>query len=486
VELRDYWRLLIRYLPTVIVSVIVGVAAAAAVTFTATPQYEASAQIFISTPAAALDISALAVGSSFSQQRVKSYSQIINGPATLGPVIKKLNLDTTPTNLAKRITASAPLDTVLITVKVRDTSAHLAAKIANAVTAQFAKTVDTLEIASAGGGSPVKVSTVKSAVPPSYPASPKKALNLMLGLILGFGLGLGIATLRQLFDNTVKNEEQLQGLPLLTAIGFDDEAVKKPLVTQIGRYSSRAEAFRQLRTNLQFIRSENPPRVIAVSSALPGEGKTTTSINLAITLSQAGFKVVLVEADLRRPKIATYFPEAKGSEGLSELLSGRVKFSSVEALKESLLTWGNEGLRVIPSGAIPPNPAELLNSVRMDKVLAALRESFDYVIIDTAPLLPVTDAAVVASKCDGVVLTTRAGVTKNAEFKGAVEAITAVGSTVFGVVLNMIPHQRGSGEYGYRYGSSKYYGSRKYRPYSGKYAPAGKYAPSSTYAPHIE
>jgi succinoglycan biosynthesis transport protein ExoP len=469
-----------------ILSTFAGLVGAAAVTFTATPQYVASAQIFISTPAASLDISALAVGSSFSQQRVKSYSQIINGPSTLGPVIEKLKLDTTPGELGRRVTASAPLDTVLITIKVTDPIPARAAAIANAVAAQFAVTVDTLEIAQAGGGSPVKVSTVKTAVTPGAPASPKKSLNFLMGLILGFGLGLGIATIRQLFDNTVKNEEHLNGLPLLTAIGFDDEAATKPLVTQIGRYSSRAEAFRQLRTNLQFIRAENPPRVIAVSSALPGEGKTTTSINLAITLSQAGFKVVLVEADLRRPKIATYFPEAKGSEGLSELLSGRVKFSSVEALKESLLTWGNEGLRVIPSGAIPPNPAELLNSLRMDKVLAALRESFDYVIIDTAPLLPVTDAAVVASKCDGVVLTTRAGVTKTAEFKGAVEAITAVGSTVLGVVLNMIPHQRGTGDYGYRYGSSKYYGSRKYRPYSGKYAPAGKYAPSSTYAPHIE
>ena len=214
-ELRDYWRLITRNLPVMALSLLLGVGAAAAVTFTVTPQYSASAQIFVSTPASALDITALATGSSFSQQRVKSYAQIINGPATLQPVINSLKLHTTVGELARRVTASAPLDTVLIAIKVTDPSPDRAAAIANAVAKQFAVTVRALEVSQVGKSSPVKISTVISATAPTSPSSPMKALNLALGLLLGLGLGFGIATLRQLFDNTVKNEEQLAGNSLL-------------------------------------------------------------------------------------------------------------------------------------------------------------------------------------------------------------------------------------------------------------------------------
>lgn len=448
------------------VSLVLGVGLAAGITFTTTPQYEASSQIFISTPAGALDISALATGSDFSQQRVKSYAQIINGPATLQPVIDQLKLNTTVGELAGRVTATAPLDTVLIVIKVKDTNPNRAADIANAVASQFAITVDGLEIAQTGGGSPVKVSTVKSAIAPMSPSSPKKALNLALGLLLGFGLGLGSAALRQIFDNTVKNEEHLEGNPLLAAIGFDNEAENKPLVTSIGRYAARAESFRQLRTNLQFIRADNPPKIIAVSSALPNEGKSSSAINLAITMTQAGFSVVLIEADLRRPRLGAYLGYNKTSEGLTDLLSGRIE---IEKFESALLSWGDSGLKILPSGIIPPNPAELLGSETMNELLRLLRVQFDYVVIDCPPLLPVTDAAVIASKTDGVVLIARAGSTKITQYKGSIDAVNAVGSTVLGVVLNMIPKSRTGEEYGYRYGSSYYYGS--------KYEPTGTYSP---------
>ena len=485
-DLQDYWRLIIRYLPEVLISTLVGLSLAAGITFTMTPQYEATAQIFVSTPAASIDISSLATGSSFSQQRVKSYAQIINGAATLQPVIDKLQLNTSVETLAKRVSASAPLDTVLISIKVGDEDPVQAADIANAVVTQFALTVSTLEISGELGGSPVKVSTVKQAVPPLAPASPKKALNLLLGLILGFGVGIGLAVLRQIFDNTVKNEEQLDGASLLAAVSFDQEAELKPLITDIGRYSSRAESFRHLRTNLQFISPENPPKVLAISSGLPGEGKTTTSINLALTMKQAGFKVVLVEADLRRPKIAEYCKAAKGTNGLSEALARKVDSKFTSKLLASLVNVGVEDLPILFSGSIPPNPSELLNSTSMDAVIAGLRSVFDYVLIDCPPLLPVTDAAIISSKTDGTVLVVRAGKTKQSEFKGCVDAIDAVGSKVLGVILNMIPLVRNSYDYGYRHGTGNYYGKR-YRPYGTKYAP-NKYSPTNTYVPkdHID
>ena len=316
-ELIQYWRLIVQNRILIIASVILGVIVSMVITFATTPTYQSQAELFVSTPASALDISALATGSSFSQQRVKSYAQIIDSPLTLAPVIEQLELKITPTQLAKQISASAPLDTVLIALTVTDTNPDRAAAIANAVANQFGKTVGDLELHGIGVDSPVKVSTVKMAIPAEAPSNPKKSINFALGLLLGLVLGVGLASLRRLLDNTIKNEDDLDGAPLLAAIGFDDIADEKPLITQIGRYAARTEAFRTLRTNLQFLRPDAHPQVIVVTSALPNEGKTTTAINLALSLAQGGSKTVLIEADLRRPKVPIYLELSSKSLGMS-------------------------------------------------------------------------------------------------------------------------------------------------------------------------
>ena len=474
-ELLQYWRLIIQNRLIISLCTLVGFVAAIAITFTTTPTYQAKSQIFVSTPASTVDISALATGSSFSQQRVKSYAQIINSPLTLAPVVKKLKLSISPEELSEMVSASAPLDTVLIVLTVTDTDPQRAADIANAVAKQFGLTVAKLELQGIGSDSPVKVSTVLNAVPASSPASPKKAINLALGLLLGFGLGIGLASLRRLLDNTVKNEDDLQGTPLLAAIGFDILADEKPLVTQIGRYAARTESFRTLRTNLQFLRPDSHPQVIVITSALPGEGKSTTALNLAISLAQAGAKTILVEADLRRPKIPLYLEFSNMAEGLSELISGQKKMTR-EVLKK-LIRKDGSGLNVLLSGKVPPNPSELLGSAKFDELIAMLRKQYEFVIIDCPPLLPVTDAAIVAAKADGAVLVLHAGVTKKPHFVGSRDAMTAVGSTILGVVLNKIPEASLEYEYGYRYGYPRYYGAH-YRPYANR-ADAQNYAPSA-------
>jgi non-specific protein-tyrosine kinase len=475
-ELLQYWRLIIQNRLIISLCTLVSFIAAIVITFTTTPTYQAKSQIFVSTPASTVDISALATGSSFSQQRVKSYAQIINSPLTLAPVVQELNLSITPEELSEMVSASAPLDTVLIVLTVTDTDPQRAADIANAVAKQFGVTVANLELQGIGSDSPVKVSTVLNAVPADSPASPKKAINLILGLLLGFGLGIALASLRRLLDNTIKNEDDLQGTPLLAAIGFDVLAKEKPLVTQIGRYSARTEAFRTLRTNLQFLRPDSHPQVIVFTSALPGEGKTTSAINLAISLVQAGAKTILVEADLRRPKIPAYLEFANTDEGLSELISGQKKLTTA-SLKSLIRKEESTGLKVLLSGKVPPNPSELLGSAKFDELISMLRKQFEYVIIDCPPLLPVTDAAVVAAKTDGAVLVVHAGVTKKPHFVGSRDAIAAVGSTILGVVLNKIPEASLEYEYGYRYGYPRYYGAN-YRPYA-KRPDAQNYAPKA-------
>lgn len=467
-DLKDYYRLILRNLVVVVVSTFIGIAAAAGITYQQTPIYQADIQLFVSTPSSMLDISALAQGSSFSQQRVISYAQIINGPDTLNPVIQQLHLPYTEQKLAKSVKATAPLNTVLIDVTVSDPDPKLAADIANAIGNQFSATASNLE--SSSGTSTVKVSMVKSATIPLKPSSPKKTLNLLLGLILGFGLGIGISILRQIFDNTVKSDLDLGDLPLLAAIGFDADAIKKPLITDLGRYAVRTEAFRSLRTNIQFIKTDEPIQIITISSSLPGEGKTTTSLNLAISMSQSGLKVLYIEGDLRRPRSAKYLGYEKSEVGFSDILAGRIGEINARNINKILINWGNDGLKFLPSGTIPPNPSELLNSEHLDLFLNFARNNYDFVIIDSPPLLPVTDAAIMAKKSDGVILVAHAGATRVGQFRGSIESLNAVGARILGGVLNMIPTSaRDYDNYGYRYGYSYGY-SRKYgRKYSQEY-----------------
>ena len=475
-DLIEFWHLIKKSRLLIGATTLLGLILSAIITFTTTPIYQAKAQLFVSTPASALDISALATGGSFTQQRVKSYAQIIANPLTLKPVIKDLKLDTTPDQLAKMITANAPLDTVLINLTVSNQDPKLAAEIANAVADQFAVTVGDLELKGLGVDAPVKVSTVVGAIPPTTPSSPKKSLNLLLGLILGFGMGFGLSMLRAIFDNSVKNEDHLDGTPLLAAIGFDETADEKPLITQIGRYAARTESYRTFRTNLQFINPDAHPQAIVITSSLPNEGKSTSAANIALSLAQAGAKTILVDTDLRRPKIPVYFGTSSMAYGVTELISGK-RLLNMKSLKELIQKDEKTPLHILVSGHIPPNPSELLGSNKFDELIALLRKQYDYIILDCPPMLPVTDAAIVAAKADGAVLVVHAGVTLRPQFIGTRDAIASVGSTVIGVVLNKIPESSLEYEYGYRYGYPRYYGS-KYRSYGSKSDVLNKYEPN--------
>lgn len=478
-DLKDFYRLVLRNLLVVALSTVLGLATAAGITYATTPMYEAKLQLFVSTQSSDFDISALVQGSSFSQQRVKSYAQIIPSPTTLAPVISKLGLETTPEKLAKRVKASAPLDTVLINVTVTDESPVMAAQIANEIGAYFSTFVNDLELSKSDDSPPIKVSVVKTATAPENPSTPRTALNLLLGLILGFGLGVGLAILRQLFDQTIKNENDLDATPLLGAIGFDEDATSKPLITQISRYSARTESFRQLRTNLQYIRADQPPKVVAITSAVPGEGKTSTSINLAASLAQSGFKVALIEADLRRPKSSSYLGLSAKVAGLSEVLSGKEKGSVEQRINELIQNFGEDvEFKFLSSGAVPPNPSELLDSQTFDAVIDYFRANFDFTIVDCPPALPVADASIVSTRVDGVLVVTEAGKTRKNQFLGVREAVSQVGGQVLGVILNKIPFSRSYDDYGYRYGYGygyrrkygyyKYSGYKSYKPYAAK------------------
>ena len=445
-ELHDYIRVIRKRWRVIAAATLLVIAGAAGVTKFTTPVYEAQTQLFVSTSGGS-DTTALLQGSSFTQQRVKSYADVITSPRVLDPVIKQLGLKTDADTLAKNITATVPLDTVLIEVAVDNTDPKLAAQIADAVGKQFPKTVTSIE-ASTGQGSPVKVSVMRVPTVPTAPVSPKPVRNIGLGLVLGLLVGLGLALLRDLLDTTIKGPDdctQVTDATVIGGIAFDPDATKRPLIVQADPHSPRAEAFRALRTNLQFVDAANQPRSITFTSSLPSEGKTTTTANLAITLAAAGSRVCVVEGDLRRPRMLDYMG-MEGSVGLTNVLIGQAELGDV------LQRFANTEVWVLGCGPIPPNPSELLGSTAMLEVVRRLEAQFDYVIIDAPPLLPVTDAAVLSTVTGGTVVVVGAGTTTREQLTRSLASVEAVNGRLLGLVLNKIPTKGADGYYYYRDG----------------------------------
>ncbi|BCW11824.1 chromosome partitioning protein [Arthrobacter sp. NtRootA4] len=385
-------------------------------------------------------------GNTFSQARVQSYVKTVGSPVVLQPAIDALGLDITPEDLALKVKASTEVNTVLINISVVDTSPVQAAAIAQAVANSLISAVDSLEKPKTGGTSPVGLSIIKPATAPSAPSAPNTRMNLLIGLIAGLALGIGLAVLRATLDNRIRGEADLRRVtdaPLLGGIAFDQDASKKPLLTQSAPQSPRAESFRQLRTNLQFANVAGHGKTVLVTSSLAGEGKSTTATNLAIALSQAGQTVCLVDADLRRPMVNEYL----GLDRNAGLTTALVGAASVDDL---LQPWGTESLFVLASGQIPPNPSELLGSAEMKHLISRLEDTFDSVVIDAPPLLPVTDAAVLSQHVGGVVVVVGAQKLRTQDLEKSLGALSLVGSNLLGIVLNRLP-SKGADSYSYAY-----------------------------------
>lgn len=456
-ELRDYLRILRRSWLLIIAFVLLGLAVGAGITVLTTPLYASTTRLFVSTPVGASDINALQ-GSQFSSDRVASYGNLIKGNAIAEMVIVKLHLTESAADLSDQITANPVTNTVILEVTATDASPARAQQLSQTTAEVFSDYVPTLEGATPAGQSPIKATIVDAAALPTQAVSPKPKLNLALGGLVGLLLGFGVAVLREVLDTTIKTTallEEITGAATLGTIHYDPLAPKRPLVSQIEATSDRAESFRMLRTNLQFLDVDKQSRIFTLTSPVPGEGKSTTASNLAIILAEAGYNILLLEADLRRPRVADYLSLVR-EVGLTTVLIGKASLADV------VQPWGDHGLEVITSGAIPPNPAELLQSKAMEAVLIEIRQRYDVVIVDSAPLLPVTDAALVASQTDGAILVTRFGKTTRDQAGQAAQRLQAVDAALLGTVLNFAPI-RGLAGYGYGYGYSPQRSSTTWR-----------------------
>lgn len=448
---QDFTQILRSRWKTVFATIVFAILCAVAYSLLATPQYEAKTRLFVSTTA---DGNATQTndGGLFAQRRVLSYTQLLTGGILAQRTIDKLNLDMTANELIKEITAQAPTDTVLIDVTVVDSSPIRARDIANTLSDEFVVMAAALETPSGGLRPNAQVTVQQRAEIPDGPVSPKKRLALAIAVALGVLLGIVIAIARDRLDRRIKSSaavEKATGVGVVGEIPLQAQRRRQPLISFESDHSPIAEGFRELRLNVRFLQVADGPRVLVVASSMPDEGRTTTALNLALALAEADHNIVVVDGDLRRPRVASYL-RIDGQVGLSTVLTGEATLD--EALRETHFPR----VTALTSGAIPSNPTELLESQAAKNVLDELGRNFDYVIVDSPSTL-VTDAAILAANSQGVLVIARFGQTKRNQLARAANTLRRAGAPLLGAVLTMTPAKKRSST------EDSYYGTVRQR-----------------------
>jgi capsular exopolysaccharide synthesis family protein len=468
VELSEYLRILRRSWVALLAFMLVCVAAAALFSLTQSKVYAANANGFVTT-GQNTDSAVASVNDAVAKSRAKSYVDIATSRATADRVIESLGLKTDPAALVGDISVEQPTDTVLIKITARASSPAKAQELANAWVTALGDQVKSIEDPDdTNTPGTTKILPVESAELPTSPVSPNVRLNLLIGLLVGALLGVAYALVRNQLDRRLSDavavERQFKvsvvgSIPAAKRLQREPEERAALAVMATDRQGADAsEAFRKLRTNLAFMDVDNPPRIIVVTSPRPGDGKSTVAANLAAAIAASGQPVTLVDADLRRPTLATTFGLVEGA-GLTDVLVGNATIADVRQPHPSFAA-----LSLLAAGGIPPNPSELLGSRTMRSLLEELSKD-GMVVLDAPPILPVTDPAVLTRLSDGCLIVIGHGRTLDTEFADALDSMAAVSARVLGVIFNRVPRRNSAGGY---YGA--YYGD----------SPSGKKATTPT------
>ncbi|MDF3284679.1 polysaccharide biosynthesis tyrosine autokinase [Gordonia sp. N1V] len=435
----------------VIVGALVGALASCFFSLSQTPMYESSAILYV-TSGSDGDSQAAYQGSLASQQRVSSYAQLVHSEAVIASALDASGLAMSTADAKKELSSQASTGTVLLTISAKDADPAVAANLTNAIAKSMVDYVRELE-QPAGGGQPLaKLTVITPAVESNTAVSPRVYRNTAIGLVLGAIVGVVVALLMVRLDNRIESESSLVEVldePVFGVIPFDTELSGGVMDFSTGG-SSTTESFRRLRTNLAFADVDNPARVLLVTSANPNEGKTTIAINVSAALAEAGKSVVLVDGDLRSPSVSSRI-SVSNAQGISTFLRGEAEVSDL--LQQTTVP----GLDVLSSGPRVPNPSELLGSRKTRDMLSVLAKDYDFVIIDASPILPVSDAALLARYTDGTLLTVGANRCTKWALRGALSQLRLANINVLGAVLNMAATDRH--RYGYGYGTYGIYGS---------------------------
>jgi capsular exopolysaccharide synthesis family protein len=473
-EFKDYVRIVLAHWLGVLLLIVLGVAGAAAYNLTQPKVYQATAQGLVSA-GPSRNASDATINNNLATSRVSSYVAVATSSRVAQRVIDQLHLDTTPGALVGDVAISQPTGTVLINVDARASSPAAAQQLADAWVAGLTAEVARIETGVTTTTDPQAKGTLRieplSSASPGTLVLPRTKLNLLLGLVLGMLLGLAYALIRKQFDRRLRSTEDVEkqfGVPVIGTIPqsshmrLEDgkELALAVTSTSAARAGSAAEAFRKLRTNLAFMDVDQPPRIIVVTSPKQSDGKSTIAANLAAAIAIGGQPVTLIDGDLRRPTVADSLAMVDGA-GLTDVLVGRVTAAEVMQDHPDV-----PGLRILASGAIPPNPSELLGSKAMRQLITDLAEDA-MVIVDAPPLLPVTDAAVLSRSADGAIVVITHGGTLDTELSVSLNHIAQVHGRTLGIVFNRMRRGAAGGLYGgdyYRYEYKAEEGRRKHKP----------------------
>lgn len=447
-ELADYLRILRNHWIAVTAMVIVAAAAAFGWSSVQPKVYAASSSGFV-TSGSGGDAGLDNLNDVLSKSRAASYVVLAKDRETASIVIDDLDLETSPEGLVGNIDAAQTPDTVIIQITARSSTPEGAQELADAWVSALAERVSAVEGGGKGGGKGeqgMRIEVSESAQLPTSPVSPQVERNVLLGAVLGGLLGLGYAVARSLLDRRLRSPEDVERaaqVPVVGTVPDLGKGVPGLFVTDtgIGVQGQAAEAVRRLRTNLSYMDVDNPPRAIVVTSPKQGDGKSTLAANLAGAIALSGQPVTLVDADLRRPNVAALLG-VDDAVGLTDVLTGRLPLADATQAHPTI-----PGLTVLTSGSRPPNPSEILGSQAMRATIGEL-EARGLVVIDAPPLLPVTDAAVLAHGADGAIIAVSAGRTLDTELVSAIEHLQAVHARPLGVILNRVSRRAvGAGNY---------------------------------------
>ena len=468
----DFVRMTRANLWVILVAVVAGMGLASLYTLTQPKLYQATATGYVSA-GASMTLGDVQAESQLAMMKAGSYLSLATSRRVAERIVTDLGLDMSPAAVAGSLSAYTIANTQTMGFTASSTDPELAARLADAAVRATAAEVQYIEtIGRPEGdksGSPIRIFAYQAADQPRIPYTPNWRLNLMVGAAMGVVAGYVIAFVRRSLDGRLRHMEtveQLTGTSVLGVIPKTKELLAQRTDGTTGT-GVASEALRQLRTNLRFVHVDNPPRSIVISSCNPGEGKSTISANLARVIAESGQPTLLVDADLRRPTQHRTF-QVDNMVGLTQVLAGDLDPADV------ILETNTPNLFLIPAGRIPPNPSELVGSQRMRQVVASLTDEY-FVIVDAPPLLPVTDAGLLAVASDGAILVMQVGKTFKEQIKLAKKILDQIGGELLGSVLNMAP-RRGLGAvvYGYGYGGYiKSYDYYDYRANPGR-AAAGK------------
>ncbi|ROR67369.1 polysaccharide biosynthesis tyrosine autokinase [Agrococcus jenensis] len=421
---RKYWILIVGF-------AVLGGGIGYAVSASTPPRYQSAASLYfaLNQGTSGADLNQ---GSTYTQNQMLSFGRLATSSRVLERVIDELDLQSTPRELARSVSITVPQDTVILEVAATSSEPERAAAIANSVAEQLAVVVLDVGAESVEGAASISASVIDDAVAPTVQTTPNKTRDALLAAAIGFLLGVLTAFVATLADTRVRNEAavaRVTDLPVLGVVTRATRGVGAGLISAREPHDPVSEDMRRIQSALAFTTLDGTSRRLLVTSSSPGEGKSTFSTNLAVTLADSGDRTLVIDADLRRPRVDELFG-LDGSVGLTTALMGGIDLS------RAIVGWREHGPDVLTSGALPPNPATVVTSEAFRSVLDDASERYDVVIIDSPPVLTVADSNLIAPLADGVVIVVDASKTRRPQLANTIRSIESAGGRILGIVLN--------------------------------------------------